>query len=165
MLGEASFVDTFSWCLWRCFIVLSLCFLTQPRVPDSASAKRSVSGEAGSPPTLVPTPVPAIADVQPGDLFSEGLIHLSEAARYCPHRNGRKVHINTIVRWVKFGSRGVYLEALDTPSGLCTTLPALRRFFASLTAARNLPRQRREPSVMEEYHKAVEAELARRFRI
>ena len=102
-----------------------------------------------------------------GDLLSEGLITLAEAARHCPRRRqGRKVHITTISRWGRFGIRGVYLEVLDTPSGLCTSLPALRRFFAKLTAARRLPSQRPQPQFgQEKQHEAVESELKRRFRI
>lgn len=106
------------------------------------------------------------SDAVAGDLVSEGLITLSEAARYCPRRRqGRKTHVTTIGHWVRHGSRGVYLEAIDTPSGLATSLPAIKRFFSKLTAARNLPRQQPEQPHSEERHEAVEAELARRFRI
>lgn len=101
-----------------------------------------------------------------GDLLSEGLITLAEAAKYCPRRRqGRKVHTTTLARWGRRGNRGVCLEVLDTPSGLCTSLPALSRFFGRLTEARDFPCERPERHVSDAEHEAVEAELARRFGI
>jgi len=105
-------------------------------------------------------------DVPPSDLLLEGLITLSQATKYCPRRReGRKVHTTTLARWARWGIRGIRLEVIDTPSGLCTSLASLRRFFDRLSVARDLPRQRPEPLVSEEQHETVEAELARRFRI
>lgn len=109
---------------------------------------------------------PSNDNVSPGDLLLEGLITLSQAAKYCPRRReGRKVHTTTLARWARWGIRGIRLEVIGTPSGLCTSLPAVRRFFGRLSAASGLPRQRPEPLASEEQHEAVEAELARRFRI
>jgi hypothetical protein len=119
---------------------------------DSASASEAVRAQ----------------DVPPsGDLVTEGLITLTEATRYCPRRRkGRKAHFTTVFRWATRGIRGECLEVIDTPSGLCTSRPALLRFFAKLTVARNLPRQRPQPpNSQEQQHEAVEAELKRRFRI
>lgn|GEM_PF-822358 len=103
--------------------------------------------------------------IKPDGLVCEGLITLTEATRYCPRRRGRKVHVSTIFRWALRGCRGIRLEVLDTPSGLCTSLPALQRFFDQLTADRNLPRQRPQRSSGDKRHEAVEAELQRRFGI
>jgi hypothetical protein len=100
------------------------------------------------------------------DLATERPISLSQAARYCPRlRPGRKVHSSTLFRWATRGSRGIYLEVLDTPGGLCTSKQAINRFFMRLTAARNLPGRQPQSSLTSEYHEAVEAELARRFKI
>jgi len=98
-------------------------------------------------------------------LVFEGLITLTEATRYCPRRRGRKVHVSTVFRWALRGCRGIRLEVMDTPSGLCTSLPALQRFFERLTVNRNLPRQRPQPPIGDRRHEAVEAELQRRFGI
>jgi len=99
-------------------------------------------------------------------LLAEGLITLTEATRYCPRRRGgRKVHTSTIYRWATRGSRGVWLEVVDTPSGLCTSVPALQRFFDRLTSNRDLPHQRPQPRCSDKRQEAIEAELQRRFRI
>lgn len=68
------------------------------------------------------------------DPFLEELLTLSEAARFCPRRRqGKKPHLSTLYRWATRGSRGVMLETLQTPGGLCTSKEALRRFFDQLT--------------------------------
>jgi hypothetical protein len=55
---------------------------------------------------------------------------------WLPRRQtGREIHVATILRWVKFGLAGVRLEAVRIGATLCTSEPALRRFFAALTAA------------------------------
>jgi hypothetical protein len=59
----------------------------------------------------------------------------------------------------------VYLEVIATPGGLCTSVPAMRRFFQRLTAAQGLPRQQPPQQWTDEQHAAIEAELARRFKI
>jgi hypothetical protein len=113
-------------------------------------------------------PDPPSSDIWPQqtDLFSEGLITLTEATRYCPRRQpGRKVHTTTVYRWATRGCRGVCLEVLDTPGGLCTTKAALRRFFLRLTSIRNLPQQVKHPPTSDEHERAIEAELKRRFGI
>jgi hypothetical protein len=104
--------------------------------------------------------------ITPSGILGEGLITLTQATRYCPRRRpGRKVHTSTVYRWAIQGCRGIHLDVIDTPGGLCTSVPALQRFFDRLTAARNLPRQQPQTCCSDEQHVAIEAELKRRFNI
>jgi hypothetical protein len=70
------------------------------------------------------------------DLFSEGLVSLSEASRWpeWPHRrHGKSVHISTLIRWAQHGISGVRLETIRCGQTLCTTRPAAQRFLYRLT--------------------------------
>ena len=68
------------------------------------------------------------------DLSSEHLLNLSEAAKVLPPLCGnRKVHVNTLYRWVSLGSRGVRLEAVKIGRALVTSREALQRFAERLT--------------------------------
>ena len=98
------------------------------------------------------------------DPFSEELLTLSEAARFCPRRRqGKKPHLSTLHRWATRGSRGVVLDTLQTPGGLCTSKEALRRFFGQLTSAKNLASRNCQPRQDEHRHAVAERELKRRF--
>jgi hypothetical protein len=100
------------------------------------------------------------------DLLFEGLITFSEATRFCPRRRkGRKVHASTIYRWAIHGCGGIYLEAVKTPSGLCTSIQAIQRFLNRLTMASKLPRQQPTQPQNDSNHEAVELELQKRFGI
>jgi len=66
--------------------------------------------------------------------INEELMTLSDATRYAPRRNGKKVHVSTIYRWSTLGCRGVVLETLQAGSTRVTSREALSRFFARLTA-------------------------------
>jgi hypothetical protein len=108
----------------------------------------------------------ACGEATVADLMAEGLIPLAEAARHCPRsRPGRKVANSTIARWARRGKGGIRLESVQTPAGLCTTVPAIARFFARLTAAAGVPTPAPRRPHQDEHNRAVEAELARRFRI
>lgn len=70
------------------------------------------------------------------DISREQLIPLAEAARKLPSsRRGKKVHVATIFRWHKHGSRGVRLECVRVGSSLMTSVEALQRFVERLSAA------------------------------
>lgn len=71
-----------------------------------------------------------------GGLLAEGedLITLAEGARRLPRIDGKKVCVCTIWRWCKRGLRGVRLEYVRVGRKICTSQPALRRFFAELSA-------------------------------
>jgi len=66
----------------------------------------------------------------------KSLRKFSEIAAFLPRfRRGKNVHVCTIHRWRSRGCRGVYLRAVKTPSGWCTTLQAVRHFLRQITAA------------------------------
>jgi hypothetical protein len=66
------------------------------------------------------------------DPLSETTLPLAEAARRLPRlRSGRPVHPSTLWRWACHGLRGVRLETVRVGGTACTSLEALRRFFAA----------------------------------
>ena len=67
------------------------------------------------------------------DPMTEDLVFPSEATRYYPRRaDGRKVHVATVHRHMKHGSRGIILESIRTPR-LATSRQAISRFFRRLS--------------------------------
>lgn len=48
----------------------------------------------------------------------------------------KRIHVATWYRWSTRGCRGVVLETLQCGATRCTSLEAISRFFAALTAAR-----------------------------
>src|SRR5688572_4003860 len=70
------------------------------------------------------------------NLFEEGLLTLAQAAKLkkLPRRRGdRPIHISTLIRWAKHGIGGIRLETIRVGSTLCTSEPAILRFFERLT--------------------------------
>lgn len=66
-------------------------------------------------------------------LALEELISLSAAAAILGNRRGgRKTHSSTLARWATKGLRGVRLETVRAGGIICTSRPALQRFFATL---------------------------------
>ena len=69
------------------------------------------------------------------DLEHENLIPIrSVPRRIPPRRNGRRVHISAVYRWVSRGVRGVRLEAIKIGGTAYTSLEALQRFGDRLNA-------------------------------
>ena len=67
------------------------------------------------------------------DPFTEQPLPFAAAARKLPPmRNGRPVAAATLWRWSAHGVRGVKLEVVKIGGTACTSLEALRRFFARL---------------------------------
>ena len=56
-------------------------------------------------------------------------IALSDAPKYLPRRNGKKVHYSTVYRWATKGARGRVLETRLVGGIRYTTREALQRFF------------------------------------
>jgi hypothetical protein len=50
-------------------------------------------------------------------------------------RNGRKPHIASVYRWVTRGCRGIVLESVVCAGSRVTTLEAIDRWIAALTAS------------------------------
>lgn len=68
----------------------------------------------------------------------EELITLTQAAKCLPKVDGKKVSVCTLWRWCRKGLRGVFLQYVRVGRRVCTTKPALLRFF---TAVADLDRQ------------------------
>ena len=67
------------------------------------------------------------------DPFTEKPLPFTQAARRLPPmRNGRPVSPATLWRWSSHGVRGVKSEVVKIGGTTCTSLEALRRFFAAL---------------------------------
>ena len=98
------------------------------------------------------------------DLERERPLTLAEAASYCPRRRrGRKPHLSTLYRWATRGCRGIVLETIETPSGRCTSLRGLQRFFDQLTEARKPSPISHSASSGEHRQLVIDAELKNRF--
>ncbi len=63
----------------------------------------------------------------------EELLTLSQAAKCLPKVDGRKVCNTTLWRWCRLGLRGVSLQYVRVGRRLCTSRPALLRFFTTLS--------------------------------
>ncbi len=68
----------------------------------------------------------------------EELITLTQAAKCLPKVDGKKVAVSTLWRWCRKGLRGVFLQYVRVGRRVCTSRPALLRFF---TAMAELDRQ------------------------
>jgi hypothetical protein len=79
----------------------------------------------------------------PIDLTTESpLVRLGDVPdlRCLPRRRrGRKLHKSTPFRWANPGVRGIRLEVIRVGGTLCTTVPALQRFFERLAALPSSP--------------------------
>lgn len=70
------------------------------------------------------------------DTSTETLLSLRDAAKRLPgRRQGKRPAVETLYRWTLHGCRGIVLESVQIGGTRCTSLEALDRFFAALTAA------------------------------
>lgn len=76
------------------------------------------------------------------NIEQEEILPLAEAAKLLPRRRaGRKAHPSSLYRWANNGLRGVRLETLQVGGTLCTSVPAMQRFFDQLSAKKSTPPQ------------------------
>ena len=71
------------------------------------------------------------------DLERESPVTLTQACRLPVFDGTKRPHPATLSRWTQKGLGGVQLDSIDIGGRRCTSEAALRRFFASLTKARN----------------------------
>ena len=73
------------------------------------------------------------------DINSQKLIRLADV-RKLPNlpigRNGKRLHIATLYRWVLRGVRGVKLEVIMVGGSTCTSEEAVQEFFDEVTRRR-----------------------------
>ena len=62
----------------------------------------------------------------------EELMTLTEAANCLPKVDGKKVSVCTLWRWCRKGLRGQFLQYVRVGRRVCTTKPALLRFFTAV---------------------------------
>jgi hypothetical protein len=68
------------------------------------------------------------------DLGSEQLVPLHDVPKLLPPRkNGKRVHISAVYRWVQRGVRGIRLEILRVGGTTYTSREALQRFASPST--------------------------------
>ncbi len=78
------------------------------------------------------------------DVFQEHVVSLADASKQLPRvRNGKKIHVASLYRWITAGKRGpdssiVRLESIRIGGTVCTSLEALQRFFNRLTGDQQL---------------------------
>lgn len=75
------------------------------------------------------------------DISSEQLVSFREVADLMPRNfNGKKISLSTIYRWSNRGINGVTLETIRVGGIRCTSMEALGKFIATLSASpRNPP--------------------------
>lgn len=96
------------------------------------------------------------------DPTTEAPITLTQACRsriFPPRRDGKRMHLSTLIRWSQRGCRGVKLETLRIGGALCTSEAAILRFIDRLSnpgagAATPSPRK------LAEEHARAESKLA-----
>ena len=82
------------------------------------------------------------------DLQTEKLLTFTEACDLVPRRRrGVKLHVSTLYRWWKKGTRGVRLEAVSCGGSPATTAEALHRFFAAIAETKAPSAAKRAPLV------------------
>lgn len=102
------------------------------------------------------------------DLTEEGplvpLKDLPKSPLIGPRRKGGRMHIRTGFNWATKGVCGVVLETVVQGGMRYTSVPAIRRFFAAVTAAKERKCKAEEASTKAEMKQSpakVESELDR----
>ena len=76
----------------------------------------------------------------------ETLILLKDTPANLPARNGKRINLSTIYRWVNRGRVGVKLETVIVGGQRYTSLEALQRFDESIAKSTAQPTQNRSAS-------------------
>jgi len=87
------------------------------------------------------------------DLTEEGLFLLKDLPKsplIGPRRKGGRMHIKTGFNWATKGMCGVVLETVVQGGMRYTSVPAVRRFFAAVTAAKERKCRREEAAARRE---------------
>ncbi|MDY0169429.1 MAG: DUF1580 domain-containing protein [Thermoguttaceae bacterium] len=98
------------------------------------------------------------------DIETEQVKTLTEAANLIPRRRqGKRCHRATIFRWTRDGLKGVKLESIPIGGTRCTSVEAIKRFFARLAeldsgdSAAAVPAATKSPKPTAARKKSVEA--------
>jgi hypothetical protein len=91
------------------------------------------------------------------------LISLTDATKLLPQRQGRKVHVMTVKRWILQGTNNVYLAAQKVGGCWYTTERWIEEFCIACTRSATRPSQR-TPSAKSESQRKAKRELERRYK-
>lgn len=89
-------------------------------------------------------------------------IPLNEAIDRLPKRNGKRIHVQTVIRWIKRGCKGVKLSARKVGWTWFTTQEWLDEFQNDCWA-RSMGFVERTPAQRRKDHARAKRELIRRF--
>lgn len=92
------------------------------------------------------------------DLNTEQLLRAADVPdlTWLPkRRNGTKLARETVLKWVRDGLRGIHLEHVLVGGVVCTSEPALKRFFVRLSAP---PAEQHQPTPEESRDSQSQAE-------
>mgnify|MGYP003133284794 FL=1 len=89
------------------------------------------------------------------------MLTLSKAAKLFPSRNGKTVHLKTLCRRIRVGSRGVRLRAINDGGRWFTCADWVREFLDAQTS--NATAGRLHPSAVDEDDDRAAAELLNRW--
>lgn len=89
---------------------------------------------------------------------------LAEAATVLPRRNGKKVHVKTIKRWISKGARGIRLAGTCIGGIWYVTEEAIEEFVRACTL-RSAPAAMQSPQATTRLHSEAKEQLKRRFGI
>lgn len=70
------------------------------------------------------------------ELLDEELINIKMIPDILGLRNGKKIHLSSVYRWVRTGLSGVKLQSVIIANERFTTKQALNRFWVKVTEAR-----------------------------
>lgn len=96
------------------------------------------------------------------DPEKETIVQVSQAHKHLPQRGDKPLHRSTFYRWIMKGLHGVRLETCYVGGIHCTSIEALRRFDAAVTAAKLGPTQAGDSSTLNHSraHEAAKRKLA-----
>jgi hypothetical protein len=90
------------------------------------------------------------------------LISLTDATNLLPQKQGRKVHVMTVKRWILRGTNNVFLAAQKVGGCWYTTERWIEEFCIACTRSATRPVQR-TPAAKRESQRKARTELERRY--
>jgi hypothetical protein len=73
------------------------------------------------------------------DLENDDCIGLEEVIERLPRFGGKRIHLSTVIRWIRVGLNGVKLDAAKLGARHVTTWPAVQRFLREQNEPKGQP--------------------------
>lgn len=81
-------------------------------------------------------------DTQDGDRWLDRLMHITEVPKLLPRRkDGTRVHIQTIYRWISQGRNGVKLRRVTVAGRVFTTPEWVEDYLLEVSEAKRSPKR------------------------